>query len=144
MKTFKTAFIAAVFAMSAAAATGAKAMTVADINPAGARVASTVSRIDFVFGDEMLPGRVERLDRVDTEAANAAVRAYFDFDAVVSLGTLALAGAAFVAVGVSAGRRRKAERDAPPAATTGDWRERVLEGIERDLARFVRGLRRAA
>ncbi len=67
---------------------------------------------------------------------------YFDADMFITLGALALASGAFVAVGLAGGRRRAA---ATPAASPREgWREEVMQALEDDLAQFTVGLRRAA
>jgi hypothetical protein len=66
---------------------------------------------------------------------------YFDADVILTLGALALASGAFVAVGL-AGRRRAAVE--PVTSPREGWREEVMQALETDLAQFTVGLRRAA
>jgi hypothetical protein len=108
---------------------GAPAMTVADLGQASglARPAS------FVFSDQIAPGRAAPLDG---EVARAAAQSYFDYDTLITLGALALAGGALAALGASAARR---EAVAEPA-----WRQTVMRGVQADLAEFTANFRRAA
>lgn len=72
------------------------------------------------------------------EASRTAVENYFDYDTVITLGVLALAGGALAAFGAGAARRKAAE-EAEPA-----WRELVMRGVQADLAQFTATFRRAA
>jgi hypothetical protein len=68
---------------------------------------------------------------------------YFDADMIITLGALALASGAFVAVGIAGSRRRNAVA-AVPATPREGWRDEVMQALESDLAQFTTGLRRAA
>jgi len=124
---------AAVFsaAVSLAATFAAPAMTVADL----AHARSFAAPADFTFGDELAPGR---LDRGDGAAVRAATENYFDYDAVITLGVMALAGGALAAFGAGAARRRAAAQVEPA------WRQSAMRAVQADLAQFTATLRRAA
>jgi hypothetical protein len=129
MSVIRAAVLSA--AVSLAAVCAAPAMTVADLGH-GHGVAAPA---EFSFGDEIAPGRAARVDSFDA----AAARNYFDYDALVTLGALALAGGALAAFSVGAARRRKAADDVEPA-----WRQSVMHAVQADLAQFTATLRRAA
>lgn len=136
MNAIRTFAFAAAVSLSAAAP--ASAMKVANLGSATAPVAAPAA---FLFAEPLLPGGPTRLDRVDAETARSAVESYFDYDALITLGALALAGAGLTAFGASAGRRK-----APEEAEFADpaWREFVFRAIQADLAQFTDSLRRAA
>ena len=140
MKTFATAVLFTALSLSNLGSTASNAMTVADLNFANATAFAAAPRIDLALGDQILPGHAGRWDRRDGETTRAS-QAYYDFDVIISLGALALAGAAFAAIAFAAARRRQADRD--PATDT-DWRNSVVQALEQDLLHFARGPRRAA
>ena len=72
-------------------------------------------------------------------AAEQASVNYFDYDAVITLGVLALAGAAFAGFGAFAARRARETQAAEPA-----WRQNVMRAVQADLAAFSQSYRRAA
>jgi hypothetical protein len=101
-----------------------------------------VAKADFVQGHETIAGVSARNATSRTVASALMTQRYFDVDVIVTLGALALASGAFVAVGLASGRRRlAAERVASPRE---GWREEVMQALEEDLAQFAVGLRRAA
>jgi len=125
MSVIRAAVLSA--AVSFAAVAAAPAMTVADLGQAGGGAA----RAGFAFGDEIAPGRLNR------SGAEAAAN-YFDYDTLITLGALALAGGALAGFGVGAARR-KATVGFEPA-----WRQSVMRAVQADLAQFTATLRRAA
>lgn len=131
MSVIRAAVLSAAVAFAAASA--ASAMTVADLAPSQGLLAPAA----LAFGDEIAPGRTGRLDRLDARAARAA-EDYFDYDAFITLGALALAGGGLAAFGAGAARRRPAEA-AEPA-----WRESVMRAVQADLTQFTATFRRAA
>jgi hypothetical protein len=136
MNTIRSLALAAAVTLSAALP--APAMTVADVSLAPAPFAAPV---DFSFSEQLIPGSVARLDRVDAETARAAAQSYFDYDAIITLGALALAGGALAAFAAHAARRRTgADGDAADPA----WRQSVFRAIQADLAQFTDSYRRAA
>ena len=135
--------------MSASSAFGAAVLFALAVSPASALVAqpqavassSLIVKSDFVQGHEAIAGIPAR-QAARTELSKAMAQRYFDVDMIVTLGALALASGAFVAVGVAGGRRRAAEK--VPAQSREGWREGVMQALEADLAQFTGGLRRAA
>jgi hypothetical protein len=125
-------------AVTLSAAVPASAMTVADFAVAKAPLAAPAA---FLFSEPLVPGEPTRLDRVDVETARSAVESYFDYDALITLGALALAGAGLTAFGAYAGRR-KIQEDAESADPA--WRQSVFRAIQADLAEFTESFRRAA
>jgi hypothetical protein len=101
-----------------------------------------VMKADFVQGHEMIAGVSARVATARAEASSAMAQKYFDADMIITLGALALASGAFVAVGLAGGRRRVAS--APVVSPREGWREEVMQALEDDLAQFAGGLRRAA
>ena len=120
-------------AVSLAVVGAAPAMTVADLGQAGGLATS----VGFSFSDEIAPGRPGRLDRFDAEAA----RAYFDYDALITLGALALAGGAVAAFGAA---RRKADDKAGEDSAEPAWRAPLMAAVQADLLQFTANFRRAA
>ncbi len=148
-KTFASSAVFAAFALGALAlgglgSTQASAMPIAHLDPAAAHASFAPTQVGFVFGEEFLPGRSLGLSRIDTEAAQAAAEAYYDFDALIGFGAFALAGAALAAIGAAFARRDEDRRNDVIPAEGANWRERTLRSVEKDLARFAGGLRRAA
>jgi len=101
MTTLRNALFAAAVLVSGAALQPAHAMPAASLTSWDPETASA----DFVFGDGLAPGRPSRLDRIDLGAAQAAAQSYFSFDAFITLGALALAGAAMAGFAAVAARR---------------------------------------
>lgn len=85
------------------------------------------------FEDRLTSGEPLQLAQQQQAAAD-----YFDFDAIVTVGALLLAGGAFAGFGAFAARRARQAEAAEPV-----WRERVLRAVQADLAAFERQ-RRAA
>ncbi len=135
MNAIRTAAFAAA-AVAFAAVSPAGAMTVADL--AHAQIAAATP-VDFSFGDQLGLARGARLERADATTAQAAAENYFSYDALITLGSLALAGGALAAFGASAARRRAAVEDEEPA-----WRETVFRAVQADLTQFSENFRRAA
>jgi len=135
-----SALIAALTLAPALAAPG-QAMTASSLSGLATPTTSEASRAGFVFADALVPGRPSRLDGVDAEAAGQAAEEYFNFDAVVSLGALVVAGGLLAAFGAAASRRdsgvRADEHDE-------EWRDSVFRAVQADLAEFTKNYRRAA
>lgn len=107
-----------------------------------APAAPVVVKADFVQGHESIAGVAARTPAARAEASSMMAQRYFDADMIITLGSLALASGAFVAVGIAGGRRRAA---ATSVATPREgWREEVMQALETDLAQYTTGLRRAA
>ena len=138
MTTLRNALFAAAVLVSGAALQPAHAMPVASLTTWDPEVASA----DFVFGDGLAPGRPSRLDHFDVRAAQAAAESYFSFDAFITLGALALAGAAMAGF-VAVAARRVAEETRANRAELG-WRESVFRAVQADVIEFAESHRRAA
>jgi hypothetical protein len=85
-----------------------------------------------------------RLDRMNEQTARAASQNYYDFDAIITLGSLALAGGALAVIVFSASRRPKADAADERHEPASNWRESVLRNLEADLTAYARSWRRAA
>jgi hypothetical protein len=101
----------------------AAAMTVPAFNAPAATTASVL------VVDPLASGRVD---------AVAAAENYFEFDALVTLGALALAGGGLAAHTA----RRRTQKEV--ALSEPAWRQSVLAAVQADLSRFSETLRRAA
>jgi hypothetical protein len=134
MTTLRNAAFAAALLVSGAALHTAEAMPVANLAANG-----DVAQAAFMLDDSLSPGRPARLERIDADAAQAAA-SYFDFDAVITLGALALAGAAMAAFASIAARRNAEDTAAAEPA----WREAAFRAVQADLAAFTATYRRAA
>ena len=73
---------------------------------------------------------------VHGDAVRAAVASYFDYDALLTVGVLAVAGGMLAALG-SRRSRREAARDP-------EWRESVFQALQADLVAYAESYRRAA
>jgi hypothetical protein len=137
MITLRNAAFAIALLASGAAVQSATAMPAANLaGLANANVAASA----FVLDEALAPGRPARLDRVDADAAETAAADYFGFDALISLGALALAGGVLAAFAAAAARREaKMNATGEPA-----WRETVFRALQADLAAFTASYRRAA
>ncbi len=140
MNTFATAALFAAVSLSAAhpaAATPAAPLT--------ALVAQApVEKAAFVFGEPLVPGRPSRLDRVDADAAEAAVESYFDFDALITFGALALGIGAVASMAFAGSRGKPSSPPDTPEEVEPEWRESVFQTLQADLWKFTDGYRRAA
>jgi hypothetical protein len=121
--------------VSLGAALPAPAMTVADLASRSAPVAAPSA---FLFAEPVVTGGA---GRVDAQAARSAAEDYFNYDALVTLGALALAGGAMSAFAAFAAKRRQAEK---ADFGDGNWRDSVFAAIQADLAQFTESFRRAA
>jgi hypothetical protein len=135
-----SAAVASALVLCSLAASPASAMmssvrAVAPANP-------VIVNADFVQGHEAVAGVPARQAAARAEASTVMAQRYFDVDVIVTLGALALASGAFVAVGLAGSRRRQAT--APAVAPREGWREEVMQALESDLMQFSQGLRRAA
>ena len=138
MTTLRNALFAAAVLVSGAALQPAHAMPAASLTSWDPETASA----DFVFGDGLAPGRPSRLDRIDLGAAQAAAQSYFSFDAFITLGALALAGAAMAGFAAVAARRVAEENRANAGEPA--WRESVFRAVQADVIEFAQSQRRAA
>ena len=138
MTTLRNALFAAAVFVSGAALQQAHAMPIASLPAWDSDVASA----DFMIGDGLAPGRPSRLDRLDVQAAQAAAESYFSFDAFITLGALALAGAAMAGFASVAARRVAEETRANSAEPA--WRDSVFRAVQADLIEFAESQRRAA
>ena len=138
MTTLRNAFFAAAVFVSGAALQQAHAMPAASLPVWDGEAVNA----DFVFGDGLAPGRPSRLDRIDVGAAQAAAQSYFSFDAFITLGALALAGAAMAGFASVAARRVSEETRANAGEPA--WRESVFHAVQADLIEFAESHRRAA
>ena len=125
MTALRNAAFAVALALTAAAP--AAAMPVADLSAFGTQT----------FEERLATGESLRFTR--DEAVETAMSSYFDFDALITFGVLALAGGAFAGFGAFAARKARAAEMAEPA-----WRETVLRAVQADLAAFSDSFRRAA
>ena len=124
--------------VSLGAALPAPAMTVADLASHKAAVAAPAA---FLFTEPVISGDAAGLDRAGAQAARSAAEDYFNYDALVTLGALALAGGAMSAFAAFAAKRRQAEE---ADFGDGNWRDSVFAAIQADLAQFTESFRRAA
>jgi hypothetical protein len=141
MRHIGKAMISAALLAGLALSTQASAMPIAKIydtypNNSGA------ARIGFMPEQQVILGDAMRLDRLNGQTAHS-VEAYYDFDAIITLGSLALAGGALAGLVFSAKRREAEEVDERREPTAG-WHELVMQNLEADLMAFVRNPRRAA
>lgn len=139
MNAVRAATLLAALALTAAAAATAQAFPVANLTA----LKSTPLPTAFLLSEALVPGRLSRLDRIDGDAAQAAAQTYFDFDALVTFGALALAGGALAAFGARRSRARPTPAVIAPHDDT-DWRESVFQALQADLTQFTRPYRRAA
>jgi hypothetical protein len=108
----------------------------AAISLSGAAPASAA----FLFTAPTIGGEAV-VSRVDAASARPAAEDYFNYDALVTLGALCVAGGAMSAFAVFAAKRRRAEE---AELTDGNWRDNVFAAIQADLAQFTESFRRAA
>jgi hypothetical protein len=138
----KVSFALGAVLISGLLAASSASANVADSKALG-RLASAptpaVLKADFVQGHEAVAGFSAREHAARAEASRDAASRYFDFDVMITLGALAMASGAFVAVGI-AGARRRAQ--AEPVAEA--WRTQVMQALEADLMQFSGDMRRAA
>jgi hypothetical protein len=142
MNPFATAALFAVVSLSTAAPLPAAATPPAHLFPLAAQ--APAEKAAFVLGMPLVPGRPSRLDRIDAESARVAVASYFDFDALITLGALALGGGAMAAIGVAAARRKPPKPPGEPNEAESEVRESVFQALQADLWEFTQGYRRAA
>jgi hypothetical protein len=138
MRHIGKAMISAVLLAGLALSTQASAMPIAkiyEVSPGN----NGASRTGFMLEH----GDATRLDRLGGQTAQS-VEAYYDFDAIITLGSLALAGGAMAGLVFSARRREATEEVDERREPTEGWRELVMQNLEADLMAFVRNPRRAA
>ena len=139
MNAIRAATLLAALALTPVAAATAQAFTIADLT----ELKSAPAPAAFLLSEALVPGRPSRLDRIDGDSARAAAQTYFDFDALVTLGALALAGGALAAFGARRSRAKPTQAAIAPHDDA-DWRESVFQSLQADLAEFTRPYRRAA
>jgi len=144
MNTLAAATVFAALSVSSAFPTAALGIPAEKNLYLNSGAAVGTSSVDFIPQQENMFGRPLRLDRLDVEAAHSAAESYFDFDTIITLGTLAMAGGALAAVGFAAARRRSDERASERHEGSANWRETVLQALEADLAHYTSAFRRAA
>jgi hypothetical protein len=142
MNPFAIAAVFAAVSLSTAASQPAAATPAAHLFPFGAQ--GPAEKAAFVYGMPLVPGGPSRLDRIDAESARVAVESYFDFDALITLGALALGGGAMAAIGVAAARRKPPKPPGEPDQAESGARESVFQALQADLWQFTQGYRRAA
>jgi len=144
MRHIGKTMISAALLAGLALSTQASAMPIAKIYDIYPHDSVNAARIGFMPEQQVIVGDAMRLDRLNGQTAHAAAEAYYDFDAIITLGTLALAGGALAGLVFSAKRREAADDvDERREPSTG-WRELVMQNLEADLMAFVRNPRRAA
>ena len=142
MNRFATAALLAGLSLTAGAVQSSSAMPVAPVAPLVAQ--APAEKAAFVFSESLIPGRPSRLDRLDSGAAREAVESYFDYDALITLGAVALAGGAMASIALAAARRKSPPPPDAPEAVEPDWRESVFQTLQADLWKYTDGYRRAA
>ena len=141
MKTITAIASAAVFSaltVSAAVAAPSGAKALGEISQA----APSIVNVDFVQGHELIAGVAARADATRAQASAVMSQRYFDADMIITLGALALASGAFVAVGIAGNRRNAVVK--PVAAPKLGWRDEVMQALEADLEQYSVELRHAA
>jgi hypothetical protein len=141
MNPLATAALVAAVSLSSAVFQPATALPTA---PVSALVTPAPREAAFLLGGPLLPGRPSRLDRIDVASARAAAENYFDFDALITLGALALSAGAIGAIAVAAARRKSAPLPGSLPEREESWRESVFQAIQADLLEFTQDHRRAA
>jgi hypothetical protein len=142
MRHIGKAMISATLLAGLALSTQASAMPIAkiyDTYPSN----SGAARVGFMPEQQVILGDAARLDRLNGQTARS-VEAYYDFDAIITLGSLALAGGALAGLVFSSRRREEAETLDERREPTAGWRELVMQNLEADLMAFARNPRRAA
>jgi hypothetical protein len=137
-------------AVGAAVVLASLAVTTANADVAASKVLgltdpsrnAMIVNADFVQGHETIAGMPARQALVRAEMSKVEAVRYFDFDVIITLGALAIASGAFVAVGIAGSRRRAAS--AASFAPREGWREEVMQALEADLAHYTMELRQAA
>jgi hypothetical protein len=81
---------------------------------------------------------------LNAQTATAAAERYYDFDAIITLGSLALAGGALAAVALAVGRREKREHGDDHRELSSNWRDAVMQNLEADLTSYARSWRKVA
>jgi hypothetical protein len=99
--------------------------------------------VGFMPAQQLIVGEALRLDRLNGQTAHS-VESYYDFDTIITLGSLAIAGGALAGLVLSAKRREQAEADEERHEPAEGWRDLVMQNLEADLTAFVRNPRRAA
>ena len=144
MRHIGKAMISASFLASVALSSAGQAMPIAKIYDIYPDRNINAAPIGFVPEQQVILGGAVRLDRLNGQTAHAAAQEYFDFDAIITLGSLAIAGGALAALAFSAKRREDAEEVDERREPASGWRELVMKNLEADLTAFARSRRRAA
>ena len=142
MKAIGAAAIFAILTANVALPSSAYALPVGQFYDLNTHTGAVISKTNFFSGSQVTFGSANRLDRLNVQTASAA-ESYFDFDTIITLGTLVIAGGALAAAGFSASRRKTDERD-DRVETPSGWRDVVLRTLEDDLTRYARGLKKVA
>src|ERR1700761_2757376 len=95
MKSIGTARILAAFSVSVALSSAAFALPVAQFHDVNADASGAISRINLFSGQEVTFG-LTRLDRLNAQTV-VATENYYDFDTIITLGALVIAGGALAA-----------------------------------------------
>ena len=109
MRHIGKAMISAAFLASVALSSAVHAMPIAKIYDIYPDSKTEAARIAFITEQQVILGGAARLDRLNPQTARSAVEDYFDFDAIITLGSLALAGGALAALAFSSKRREDAD-----------------------------------
>jgi hypothetical protein len=144
MRHIGKAMISAAFLAGLALSTQAMAMPVAKIYDIYPDNSANAERTGFVPEQQVILGGAVRLDRLNGQTAAAAAETYYDFDAIITIGSLALAGGALAGLVFSAKRREEAEAVDERREPQSGWRDLVMQNLEADLTAFVRNRRHAA
>jgi hypothetical protein len=135
--------ISAAFLATIALSNASSAMPIAKIYDSYHGNSGSAAQIGFMPEQQATLGAPMRLDRLNEQTARS-VEAYYDFDAIITLGSLALAGGALAGLAFSTKRRQETDSvDVRRDPATG-WRDLVMQNLEADLMAFVRNPRRAA
>jgi hypothetical protein len=141
MKILKNTLVAASLLGSVVLAPAANAMPIGKIYD---YYPVTATRIDIVPQSQAILSSAARLDVLNPRTAQVAAERYFDFDTIITLGSLALAGGALAAVAFSASRARRASDADENRELGAGWQAMVMRNLEADLMAYVRRGRRAA
>jgi hypothetical protein len=142
MRHIGKAMISATLLVALALPTQTNAMPIAKIYDTYPSNSGAV-RAGFMPEQQVILSDAMRLDRLNGQTAHS-VEAYYDFDAIITLGSLALAGGALAGLVFSAKRREEADALDERREPSAGWRELVMQNLEADLMAFARNPRRAA
>jgi hypothetical protein len=143
MRHIEKFMISAALLAGVAVSTQASAMPITKIYDIYPGNNSAAARTAFMPDQQAILGDAMRLDRLNGQTARS-VEAYYDFDTIITLGSLALAGGALAGLIFSAKRREDADAADEQHDPAVGWRDLVMKNLEADLMAFVRNPRRAA